>query len=200
MTTWVEEPRGGRDRGPRAIARAWVEVLLRPRRFFRVAVAPGDQAPGLTFAMGVVLVEESVRLALSPAAIPSVTGSRPLSAALVVAVAVLIVTPAALHLVSALQTLALMVLAADRAGVSETVQVLAYASAPCVFAGVPSPGVRVAATAYAAVLLVVGLRTVHRMDSRRAALAAAVPAAIVFGYGFRGFAALETLLVRWYII
>ena len=200
MTTWIEEPRGGRDRGPRALARAWLEVLLRPRRFFRAGVAPGDQAPGLTFAMAVVLVEEATRLALSPEAVPALTGSRPVSAVLVVAVAVLIVTPAALHLVAALQTLALMALVDDRAGISETVQVLAYASAPCVLAGVPSPTVRVAATAYGAALLVVGLGTVHRTVRGRAALAAAVPAAIVFGYGFRGFSALGTLLARWYII
>ena len=200
MTTWIEEPRGGRDRGPRALARAWIEVLLRPRRFFRAAVAPGDQAPGLTFAMAVVLVEEASRLALAPGAVPTLTGSPALSAAFVVAVAVLIVTPAALHLVAALQTLPLMVLVRDRAGISETVQVLAYASAPCVFAGVPSPGVRVAATAYGTVLLVIGLGTVHRTTRGRAALAAAIPAALVFGYGFRGFTALARLLSRWYII
>lgn len=200
MTTWIDEPRGGRDRGPRALARAWVEVLRRPRRFFRAAVAPGDQAPGLTFAMTVVLVEEASRMALAPGAVPGLTGSRPLSAVIVVAVAVLIVTPAALHLVAALQTLALMVLARDRAGVSETVQVLAYACAPCALAGVPIPEVRVAATAYGAVLLGVGLATVHRLGRRRAALASAVPAALVFGYGFRGFSALATLLARWYVI
>ena len=200
MTTWIEEPRGGRDRGPRALARAWIEVLLRPRRFFRAAVAPGDQAPGLTFAMTVVLVEEASRLALSPESIPAVTGGRALSAALVVAVAVLVVTPAALHLLAAVQTLPLLILARDRAGVSETVQVLAYASAPCVLAGVPMAGVRLAATAYGTVLLVIGLGTVHGMGRWRAGLVAAVPAAILFGYGFRGFDALGTLLARWYII
>ena len=200
MTTWIEEPRGGRDRGPRALARAWVEVLLRPHRFFRAGVAPGDQAPGLTFAMTVVLVEEASRLALSPGAIPAVAGGRLLSAVLVVAVAVLVVTPAALHLLAAVQTLPLLVLAHDRAGVSETVQVLAYASAPCVLAGVPLPGVRVAATAYGTVLLAIGLGTVHGLGRRRAALAAAVPAALLFGYGFRGFDALATLLGRWYLI
>ena len=175
-------------------------MLLRPRRFFRAAVAPGDQAPGLTFAMAVVLVEEASRLALAPEAVPALTGSRALSAALTVAVAVLIVTPAALHLVAAIQTLPLMALADERAGISETVQVLAYAAAPCALAGVPIPEVRIVATAYGAVLLVVGLSVVHGIGPRRAAVAGAVPAALVFGYGFRGFAALSTLLTRWYII
>lgn len=200
MTTWIEESTGGRDRGPVAIARAWVEVLVRPGRFFRAGVAPGDQAPGLTFVMAVVLVEEATRLMLSPTSIPSITASPLLSAGLTVAVAVLIVTPAALHLVAAVQTLPLIVLAEDRAGISETVQVLAYSAAPCVFAGVPVPTVRVLATAYGAFLLVDGLAVVHGLSERRARLAAAVPAVIVFGYGFRGFDAIATLLSRWYII
>ena len=50
MTTWVENPTGGRDRGPRNLVRAWIEVLVRPQQFFRNGVAPGDQAPGLVFA------------------------------------------------------------------------------------------------------------------------------------------------------
>lgn len=200
MTTWVEEPGGGRDRGPRAILRAWVEVIVRPERFFRVGVAPGDQAPGLTFAMLVVLFEEASRYALDPGAVPAIAGNRVLSATIAVAVAALIVTPAALHLVAAIQTLPLFVLAGERGGVSETVQVLAYASAPCVLAGVPLASVRLVATAYGAYLLVVGLAVVHGTSFRRAALAGVIPAAIVFGYGFRGFAALTELLVRWYII
>lgn len=200
MTTWIEDPRGGRDRGPRAILRAWLEVLVRPQRFFRVGVAPGDQAPGLVFAMLVVTVEEATRLSLDPSAVLAVTGSRVLSVVLVVAVAVLIVTPAALHLVAAIQTVALVPLARDRAGISETVQVLAYASAPCALAGIPIPEVRALVTAYGAYLLVVGLSVVHPIGRRRAALAAAIPAALVFGYGFRGFEAVWTLLARWYIV
>jgi len=150
--------------------------------------------------MAVVLVEEASRLALVPGAVPALTGSRAVSAVITVAVAVLIVTPAALHLVAAIQTLPLMVLADERAGISETVQVLAYAAAPCALAGVPIAGVRIVATAYGAVLLVVGLSVVHGIGPRRAAVAGAVPAVLVFGYGFRGFSALATLLTRWYII
>lgn len=174
--------------------------MWRPEHFFRVGVAPGDQAPGLTFAMLVVLVEEASRYALDPGAVPGLTGNTAVSAAIAVAVAVLVVTPAALHLLAALQTLPLLVLADDRAGISETVQVLAYASAPCVLAGLPVVSVRVVATAYATYLLVVGLVIVHGATWRRASLAAVVPAALVYGYGFRGFAALVDLLQRWYII
>jgi hypothetical protein len=199
MTRWVEHPEGGRDRGPAAVARAWLEVLVRPRRFFRTGVAPGDQAPGLVFAAAVVLVEEAVRFALVPGTYP-VFADRPLaSAALALAVAVVLVTPAALHLTAALVTVELAALtrlvgvAPDRGGVSETVQVLAYAAAPCDLAGAPVPALRVACAAYGTALLAVGLATVHRLSLPRAALAAALPGALVFGYGFRGFAALVAL-------
>lgn len=200
MTTWVDEPGGGRPRGIDGLARTWAAVLVRPSRVFQTAVAPGDQAPGLTFAMAVVLVEETSRMVLVPGAVPELAGGRLASAALVVGLTVLLVAPLGLHLVAAVQTLLLWPLVADRAGVAETVQVVAYAAAPCALAGPPVPVVRVACTAYATWLLVVGLATVHGTSRRRAAIAGAIPAAVVFGYGFRGFAALGELLAAWYII
>jgi hypothetical protein len=175
-------------------------VLVHPRRFFRAAVVPGDQGAGLTFAMAVVAVEEATRLALVPGAIPTVVGGPVVSAALVVGVATLLVAPAGLHLVAALQTLLLRPLVAERAGVAETVQVLAYAAAPCVLAGPPVPWLRVLGAGYGTWLLVAGLREVHGTTRRRAAVAGALPAAVVFGYGFRGFAALGDQLAAWYII
>lgn len=191
MTQWVENPTGGRERGPTALARAWVEVLTNPNRFFSRAIAPGDQAPGLVFAMVVVLLEEASRFALVSGAAPSLGGSPTLSALLGVALAVLFVAPAAIHLTSAVQTVLLMVFVPDRAGISETVQVLAYATAPCVLAGIPSPWIRAICTIYGAVLFLGGLRIVHDTSPLRALLAGALPAAIVFGYAFRGFAALS---------
>lgn len=200
MTQWVENPRGGRARGPVGLVRAWGEVLVRPRRFFRVGVAPGDQAPGLAFAAAVVLVEEASRFALVEGAYP-VFGGRPLaSAALALAVAVVLVAPAVLHLTAALVTVLLAVatwladFAPDRGGVSETVQVLAYAAAPCALAGPAVPALRVVCTAYATVLLVVGLSTVHDLSVPRGVAVAVLPAAVVFGYGFRGFGAAAALL------
>jgi hypothetical protein len=174
--------------------RAWVEVVVQPRRFFRTGVAPGDQAPGLVFAGAVVLAEELSRYALGVAAYP-VFGGRPLaSAALVVALAVMLVTPATLHLTAALQTLFLIPFAPERGGVSETVQVLGYATAPCLFAGLPFPALRVACAAYGTALLVIGTGQVHDVSLPRAAVVAAIPAAVIFGYGFRGFAAASSLL------
>ncbi len=166
---------------------------MRPRRVFRSGVAPGDQAPGLVFAGTVVLVEELTRVLTGAASYPVFDGRPLVSTALVLALAVVFVAPAALHLTAALQTLILVPTAPDRAGVSETVQVIAYATAPCVFAGLPYPGVRVAATAYGSVLLAVGISDVHNVSLPRACALAAIPAALVFGYGFRGFAALSEL-------
>ncbi|GAB6862961.1 YIP1 family protein [Haloplanus litoreus] len=197
MTTWVENPRGGRDRGPRGIARAWVEVVVRPRRFFSHGVAPGDQAPGLVFAV-VMAVAYTLGLALfDPVRFPA-TGA--LRAAVVVLLVALLIAPAVLHLLAALQTLTLMVTVRDRAGVSETVQIIAYATAPCPLAAVPIPGLRVVCCLYGAALLVVGIGVVHGTTTGRATLAAALPATLLFGYGFGGVDALLALLRAWYII
>lgn len=196
MTQWVENPEGGRDRGPIALARAWVQVLVRPRRFFRAAVAPGDQAPGLVFAVAVVLVAEGSRLALRPEAIPAFGSSPSLAAALWLGVVALFLTPLAIHLVAALQTLLLAPVAPDRGGTSETVQVLGYATAPCVVAGLPSPEIRLLAVLYGTLLLVVGTAERHHVGLPLAAAVAAVPAVLVFGLGFRGLAAGETLTGR----
>ena len=194
MTQWVEDPGGGRDRGPRGLARAWFEVLVRPRRFFANGVAPADQAPGLVFAVVVAFVYVAGRLAFAPETVPSVADSAVVSAAFVLGVACLLVAPLVLHLTAALGTLGLIPLVRDRAGISETVQVIAYATAPCVFAAAPIPAVTLLATAYGAVLLVVGFAVVHRTSPIRAAAAAPLPAIVVFGFAFGGFAAAETAL------
>lgn len=193
MTTWVE-PEGGRARGPLGLLQAWTQVVVRPRAFFREAVTPGDQGPGLLFGMAVVFVEELVRYVLVPSAVPSVSGTLWLDVLLFLTVATLLVAPLVLHAAAALLTLALVPLAPDRGTISATVQVFAYAAAPCALAGIPVPFVRVLACAYGAALLLVGVATVHRVDAVRAAAAAFVPGCLVYGYGFRGFGALVDLL------
>jgi hypothetical protein len=207
MTQWIENPTGGRDRGPIAMLRAWYEVVVHPFRFFDSGVAPGDQAPGLTFAMTVVFFEELTRIVLVPNTYPGLTGdtyaflqSRPLFAVLWLGVAVLLITPAVLHLVGAVATVVLMPLVSDRGGVSETVQVIAYATAPCVFAGVPVLELQALSVTYGAVLLVIGLGVVHGTTLYRALLAGAVPILVGFVYGFRGVEAVGTLLRQWFII
>ena len=199
VTQWVENPSGGRKRGPRGLARAWFEVLVRPRRFFENGVAPGDQAPGLTFAVVVAFLHVGGRLLLAPASlsgygrVAAATGSPALTAAVVVGVACFLVAPLVLHLAAALATLSLLPVVEDRAGVSQTVQVVAYAAAPAVFAAVPVPAVQLAAAAYGTVLLVVGLAVVHGTSLPRAAAAGAVPAVFVFGFALGGIAAFEAV-------
>jgi len=198
----AREATGGRPRGPAGLARAWATVLVRPRRFFRSSVVPGEQAPGLFFAMAIVAIEELSRFALvGPGdAYPVVGGLALLSGALWLGLAVLFVAPLTLHLTAAVQTVVLLPFVDDRAGVSETVQVAGYATAPCLLAGVPVPEVRAAVAGYGAVLYVVGVSEVHGPGYEPAAALSAVPVAIVFGYGFRGFDAVATLLSQWYII
>lgn len=187
------------------MVRAWFEVLVAPRRFFRAAVAPADQAPGLTFLMTVVLLSEGSRYLLVDGA-GSAIGDRPIAGpALALALTVVFVAPVGLHLFVALQTVLLRPFVSDRAGISETVQVMAYATAPCVFAGLPIPALRVACTAYAFVLLTVGIATVHDAPYTRILPAVVIPGALGFGYAFRGFGsawelyqqALELLVVGW---
>jgi hypothetical protein len=190
VTEWVENPDGGRPRGLRGLGLAWVEVLRRPRRFFRTRLSPGDQAPGLTFAAAVVLVEEATRLALVPGAVPVYRGQVVASAALWLLAAVVLVTPAAIHLTTAAETVVLMALAPDRGGVSETVQVICYATAHCVVAGLPDPWLTVIATVWGVCLLTVGTVVIHDLSVPRALPAVWVPALVVFGLGFRGFEAL----------
>lgn len=200
MTTWVEKPEGGRRRGPRAVARAWAEILIRPRRFFSNGVAPGDQAPGLAFAVIVAVVYVGGLLAVQPetilgtSVVPVLGDSTLLTMVLVLLVTAVIAAPAGLHLVAAIQTVLLMLLVDDRAGVSETVQVLAYATAPCALAWLPFPTVTAICALYGAGLLVVGLAVVHETTLPRATLAAALPATLVFGIAYRGLWAGEAVV------
>jgi hypothetical protein len=160
--------------------------LVRPQQFFRNGVAPGDQAPGLVFAVAVAVAYTLGLFAFVPSRIPEWALGPGVSAALAVAVVTIVIAPAALHLTAALQTIILILTVPDRAGVSETVQVIAYAAAPCVIAGIPIPAVRAGCTLYAGSLLVIGLREVHGTTTARAAVAGVVPATLLFGTAFGG--------------
>ena len=194
MTQWVNPTGRGRARGPTGLVRAWVGVLTAPRQFFRSAVAPGDQAPGLAFLAVVVAIAETSRYVLVDGAAPVLNGQPIATAAFALVLTVVLVAPVGLHLLAAIQTIVLWPITDDRAGVSETVQVLAYATAPCVFAGIPIPVVRVACASYGTLLLVVGLAEVHDIAYHRAALAGAIPATLLYGVAFRGLDAVGVLI------
>jgi hypothetical protein len=167
--------------------------LGRPRHFFRTKVAPGDQAPGLTFAAAVVFAAETVRIAVFGGAYPVVSGRPVASAVFWVLLVTVLIAPAGIHLTAALQTVVLIATVDDRAGVSETVQVICYALAPCVLVAVPDVRVQAVAALWGAALLVVGTATVHDVPVSTALPVAAVPALLVFGYGFGGVEAVTTV-------
>ncbi|WP_418282091.1 YIP1 family protein [Halorubrum sp. DTA98] len=192
----------GRGRGLRGIARAWVEVLVRPRRFFATVVTPGDQAPGLTFAVVVATAFTVGWILTEPAVVPHITESVPLSALVVVAVVLVLAAPVGLHLTAAVAVVSLLVASVERrdgirfrerGGVSETVQIVAYASAPLGIAGPPIPELRVVCGAYAAALLVVGIRIVHGTTPVRTLIAGVPPALLGFGVGYRVIAAVRSV-------
>ncbi|MGM0606408.1 MAG: YIP1 family protein [Halobacteriota archaeon] len=200
MTTWVRSPRAGRNRGVAGLVRAWIDVIGEPRAFFRDGVTPGDQEAGLTFLVAVTVAYVGGTLLVTPESVigeggwvPIVGGSVLLSGVLVVAIAAIFLAPFGLHLVAALQTVVLAATIDDRAGVSETVQVIAYASAPCALAWVPVAPLQVLLVGYGAVLLFVGVSIVHDVSVKTAAVVGAVPAAVVFGWAFGGFEAATAL-------
>lgn len=196
MTQWVENPGRGRERGPVALVRAWVEVLLRPGRFFRRSIAPGDQAPGLTFAAVVLVVAESTRIATVPDAHPVVANQPTASAVFWLLALVVVVMPAGIHLTAALQTLFLIGFVEERAGVSETVQVICYSLAPLAFLGIPSVWVQCLVGLWAAGLFVFGIAEIHDVSLPRALGVSVVPVTLLVGYGFGVYADLQVAVDR----
>ncbi|MDZ5810866.1 YIP1 family protein [Halorubrum sp. AD140] len=202
MTSWIEDPAGGRARGPRGLARAWVEALVRPRRLFANGVAPGNQAPALTFAVAVAAAFTLGWLVADPSVVPGVVASVPVSALVVLLVVAALAAPVGLHLTAAVATVSVILASVeldgglslrDRGGVSETVQVVAYASSPMALAGPPVPALRVACGAYATALLLIGFRTVHRTTPLRTLVAGLPPALLGYGVGYRVIASVRAL-------
>ncbi|MFB6137106.1 MAG: YIP1 family protein [Halobacteriaceae archaeon] len=191
MTRWVETVSGGRDRGVRGLARAWVEVLVRPARFFERGVAPGDQAPGLAFAVCVAGVATASWLGTATASAPLAVEPPPVAYLLSWLGLTAFVAPVGLHLVAAVQTIAVLAGApADtRAGVGETVQVVAYASAPCALSGLPVPVLRYACALYATALLAVGIAVRHGVSPARATVLSTPGALLAFGWAYQGLGA-----------
>lgn len=168
--------------------------MTAPWHFFDRGVAPGDQAPGLVFLAVVVAITVTSRYAFVANAVP-VVGDKPVaSAVFTLLVAVVLIAPLGLHLLGAVQTVLLWPITENRAGISETVQVLAYATAPCVFAGLPFAALTAVANAYGAALLFVGLATVHDLETADAVFAGSIPAGLLFGVAFGGFDAIGVLL------
>ena len=176
---------------------------MRPRRLFANGVAPGDQAPALTFAIAVAAAFTLGWLIADPAAVPGIVASVPVSALVTLLVVIVLAAPVGLHLTAAVATVSVIVASVeyddglglrDRGGVSETVQVVAYASSPMALAGPPIPLLRIACGAYAVALLLIGFRVVHRMTPLRTLVAGVPPALLGYGVCYRVIASVRTLL------
>lgn len=177
--------------------------MVRPRRFFVNGVSPGDQAPALTFAIVVAALFTLGWIVVDSSVIPSIVGSVPLSAVILLLVVIAMAAPVGLHLTAAVATISVIVASVDidselslrdRGGVSETVQVVAYASSPMILAGPPIPVLRIGCGVYATLLLLIGFRTVHGMTPLRTLIAGVPPALFGYGVGYRTVASVRTLL------
>jgi hypothetical protein len=194
VTTWINPSETGRDRGVRGLLKTYVSILISPKQFFDSAVVPGDQVPGLIFGV-VIALGYTVGIVLVTVSAPPTVAQPEVLASVILLMAVgLIIGPITLHLAAAFQTVLLIGLAPDRGGVSETVQLIAYASAPCLFAFIQVPIIRLMTCAYAWSLLLVGIRSVHSTSRLRAIAAGGPTGALLYGGLFRGFDAFEMLL------
>lgn len=180
--------------------RLWGETLLTPWRVFPGGIRPGEQLPAIIVAILVTGAWVAVRVVVDPGSVP-VLGNAPMVSVLIWAgLLAVVVAPLAVHVMAALATVVLIGIASDRAGVSETVQTVAFAMAPAPVLATGVAELQVLGTVYGSMLLVYGLASVHRISLERALLAAAVPAYVLFVIGFGADAGFVELMRRWYII
>ena len=172
----------------------WLEVVVRPRRFFRRTVQANDQAPAVYHIILLGAATAALRLSVGPTEMTGMGGSTVLGTLVWIVVTAIFIAPVGLHLAAAVATVMLMMTAPDRAGISMTVQVWAYAATPVVLTGVGSPPLTVAALALGAGLTVIGTAEVHALSPIRGLVATALPVGIVYGVGLGGFAAIARLL------
>lgn len=180
--------------------RLWGETLLTPWRVFPGGIRPGEQLPAVIFTVLVTGAWVAVRVAVDPGAVP-VLGDAPVVSMLIwAALLAVVVAPVAVHVMAAVATVVLIAIASDRAGVSETVQTVAFAMAPAPVLATGVAELQVLATIYGTFLVMYGLSAVHRVSPERALLAGAVPAYVLFVVGFGADAGFVELMRRWYII
>lgn len=178
----------------------WLDVTFRPWVGFTRHVQPRDQSRGVIFAIAVVAAWVALSAAYGTFDYHVIGDLRLLSLVLWITLLLAVVTPVAIHLLGAVVTLMLVFLAPHRRGVSETVQVIAFAMAPIVFVAVPNTTVQAVSGLYASVVLIVGLTVVHRLPFERGVVIGALPAYVLFLYGFGAESAIVELLRSWYII
>lgn len=184
----------------RTYAVIWVTALLAPWRCFHASIRPGDQTRAIGFAVVVVAAYLAMHAATGSLEHPVVGDLRVFSFLLWATFLLLVAVPVGLHLLTAVLTLVLIPLAPKRRGISETVQVVAFAMAPAVFVPIPALEVQVLAGLWGAALLAYGVAVVHDVSVTRAVLAAAIPAYLLFGMAFGAEEALVEWMRAWYLI
>ncbi|MFP4590690.1 MAG: YIP1 family protein [Halobacteriales archaeon] len=178
----------------------WGAVLVTPWRVFPDRVRPGDQTAAMVLAVLVTGAWVSVRVVVDPGWVPVLGGSRRASVVIVGLLLSVVVAPVAVHVLAAVSTIVLVVIAPDRAGVSETVQVVAFSLAPVPLVATGVAELQVLASLYGTALLVVGLQRVHHVSPERALLAGLLPAYLLFVVGYGADAGFVELMRRWTLI
>ncbi|MFW6448062.1 MAG: YIP1 family protein [Halobacteriota archaeon] len=178
----------------------WGATLVFPWRVFPDRVRRGDQTPAMVLAVLVTGAWVAVRVVMDPDWYP-VLGDSPRASVVIWALLLsVVVAPVAVHVLAAVVTVILLAVAPERAGVSESVQVVAFALAPAPLIATGVAEVQVAAALYGTGLLVYGLARVHRVSAERAMLAAVLPAYALFVLGFGADTGFVELMRRWYLI
>lgn len=181
-------------------ARIWLTALFAPWHCFREYSVERDQTRAIGFTMLVIAAWSLVGLLAGTASYP-VLGEQPAISFLIwTALLMLFVGPVGIHLLTLVATFVLVAAVPERATVSETVQAISYALAPAVFLPIPVVEFQAFLALYGSLLLVYGLKVVHKTSIWRALLAAVLPAYLVFGIGFGITEAWIELLRTWQII
>lgn len=172
----------------------WASALLEPWVCFREFTVERDQTRAMGFVMVVIAGWALVGVLFETISHPVIGGFPTASLIIWITFLVLVVAPAAIHLLALVATLVVMAIVRERAGVSQTVQVMAYAMAPAVLVPIPLASLQVILALYGGVLVVYGLRVVHETSFWRALLAGIVPAYLLYGLGFGTTDALQEVL------
>lgn len=184
----------------RTYLHVWITALLAPWLCFRTYVLDRDQTRAIGFAAVVTVVWLLAGVLAGTVSYPVLGGMPAASLLLWLVLLSLVAVPIGIHLLSFVATLILVATVSERAPVSATVQVVAFAMAPAVFLSIPVVEVQAIVGVYGALLLIYGLRVVHETSFWRALLAGAIPAYLLYALGFGADAALYEVLRAFTII
>jgi hypothetical protein len=174
--------------GPGWVLSSWINCLVRPGKFFSGIQLPPNYGRPIIFSIGMDVIAASLMVLLSMAGISGYAPAR-----------LIVVLPLASLLVSLLLTgafhAALAVLRGASGGFAGTFAVIFYSCASHIWIALPKPGkfgalVGALVIIWRLVIIVAGLKTVHRTTWARSVLAVVLIPLLVLG----------ALLLRWIVI